>query len=83
MQPAEHLAEGVMGRNTPGQFQEGLEPGEFPRPILGHIHPAFGSAQHRKQRDGEDIQKLVNAVALRISLPEARFTCYCVGFVLS
>ena len=59
IQPGEDVSEGIMGRDTVGQLQEGLEPLLFAVAEELDIHPVIGAADGATNGDGDYVQKLV------------------------
>ncbi len=59
VQAGKDVAEGIMGRDTVGQFQKGAEPILFAVAEEFDIHPRIGAANSATNGDGDDIQELV------------------------
>ena len=59
VQSGEDVAEGIMGRDTVGQLQEGLEPLLFTVAEELDIHPRISAADGGTKGNGDDIQKFV------------------------
>ena len=59
VQAGEDVAEGIMGRDTVGQLQKGLEPLLFTVAEELDIHPRISAADGGTKGNGDDIQKFV------------------------
>ena len=64
VQPGEDVAEGVVGRDAVGQFQEGLEPFQLALAEQFDVDPGVGAADDGADGNGNDVQQLVPLAAV-------------------
>ena len=59
VQAGEHIAKGVVGWDTVGQFQEGLKPGQLALAEEFYVDPGIGAADGGTNGNGNDVHQLM------------------------
>ena len=59
-----------MRRNAVGEFQALSQPLQFTRPVQLHFIPVTAAAQNSRQRDKQNVRKLVQLGALHPPVPQ-------------
>ena len=80
--PCEETAEGVVGRDTVGQFKEFFEPCDFGVAELGDLCPGVGAADDGAKRDQEYVVEAMASVVTSGVLDAVEmFAKGCIGCV--
>ena len=64
VQTSEDIAEGVVGRDAVGQFQEALKPGQLALAEELDVNPGIGAADGGANGDGQDVHQFMMPGAL-------------------